>query len=149
MTQILIKCNTRENRPYTSPGQTTEADLVDRDAGESPQECEHGRQDPSPHLPYGSMREGEKPSPPLPIADRITGLQTVIIRLDELTKHLISCSIQQHGPCTSPVQHRRTGLDGVAVCAPEQKAREQEKWFQPLLLMVQGELDRVELERSP
>ena len=43
VTQPLIKCSTRENRPWTSPGQNTGAHLVDRDASESPQEYEHRR----------------------------------------------------------------------------------------------------------
>lgn len=46
----LISCSSEENSPCTSLGQPHKSDIVDL-----PQEHEHERSGPAPHLPYGDV----------------------------------------------------------------------------------------------
>lgn len=63
LTFPFTSCSTQESGPCTSPRQHSRTDPIGRGSDEPPRGRKHGKSGLTPHLRYGGVGGGEKPSP--------------------------------------------------------------------------------------
>ena len=105
-----LKVNQRAD-PVAPFGSRVELILLAGAQVSYPQESEHRRTGPATCLLFGSVGEGEIPSPTITNChlQQTEELALGVMRVGELALPLTCYSTQESGPCTSPGHHSRAG----------------------------------------